>query len=106
MKSSSHSVHAILLILLCLSGSIFAQGESLPTRISLFGGMVFPQGDFGATSGEKGGYAKKDFGGMIEISKTLNGKAHWVTSVSLDVARKLVDALEKEVNKFEKRKKT
>jgi len=28
------------------------------------------------------------------------------TSVSLDVARKLVDALEKEVNKFEKRKKT
>ena len=94
MKSCSYSIHAILLIVFCLSGNIFAQGESLPMRISLFGGMVFPQGDFGTNSMDKGGYAKTDFGGMIEMSKRLKGKARWVTSISLDANKLDVSAME------------
>lgn len=44
-----------------------------------------PQGDFGSTSGEKGGYASTGFGGMLEMSKNMNNNINWVTSVSMDI---------------------
>jgi len=85
MKSSSYSGSALLFVLLFISSSVFAQDEPAPLRISLFGGMALPQGDFSATSGEKGGYAKTGFGGMLELSNTLSERANWVTSVALNV---------------------
>ncbi|MDP3148905.1 MAG: hypothetical protein Q8N83_07220 [Ignavibacteria bacterium] len=85
MKNSMCSVRFLLFIVLLFSNSIFAQEETSPLRFSLLGGVVLPQGDFGATSGEKGGYASTGFGGMIEMSKNLNENVNWVTSVSLDM---------------------
>lgn len=85
MKNSMCSVRFLLFVVILLSNSIFAQEETSPMRFSLLGGIVLPQGDFGSTSGEKGGYASTGFGGMLEMSKNLNENINWVTSVSLDM---------------------
>lgn len=85
MKSSGYLVRILLFVVILLSSSVFAQDEKPPVRFSLSGGIVMPQGDFGSTSGEKGGYASTGFGGMLEMSKNMNENINWVTSVSMDI---------------------
>ena len=50
-------------------------------KISLFGGVAFPQGDFGSTSGEEAGFANTGFCIATEAQQTLSSNLIWPSTL-------------------------
>ena len=85
MKNSIYYFSFIIFLIFIFFNSIFAQENTSTMSFSLYGGAALPQGDFSSTNGEKAGYAKTGFCGMIEGSKYLNESVNWISSISLAI---------------------
>lgn len=70
----------ITVVFILLTERIFPQSINDGFRSTLSIGAAVPSGDFGATSGEKGGYATTGFAASLDLTKGLDNNLAWVTS--------------------------
>lgn len=85
MKILTYYFFPVLFVVFIFSNQILAQENTQPTYISLYGGIAFPQGDFGSTAAFKDGFASIGFCAMIEYSHFLNDRIKWTSSASVTI---------------------
>ena len=82
MKKILFWVTTLLIFISILNENVSAQ-ENSSMNFKIFGGASFPISDYGATSGERAGFASIGYSIMLEGTKYLSQNVNWISSVTI-----------------------